>query len=149
MDGNARYVRLTTLGGIARAGDEIMQIVPIEGDLIIEAKIKPSDIGFLKLSLPATIKFDAYDYSIDGVLHGMVKYISADTIAETAQWTEQSYYRVHIRTTAEELNGTGKEHIRLEPGMTATVEVMTGKKSVLQYITRPVTNTISESMGDK
>ena len=149
MQGIVRNVRLTTLGGVARAGDEIMQIVPIEDDLIIEAKVRPSEIGFIKTGLPATIKFDAYDYSIYGVLHGSVNYISADTIAEPVQGAEQSFYRVHIRSAHEELNGPGNEHIRLQPGMTATVEVMTGKRTVLQYLTKPITKTISESMGEK
>jgi membrane fusion protein, adhesin transport system len=142
-------VRLTTLGGVAKPGDEIMQIVPIDEDLIIEAKVKPSDIAFIKTGMPATVKFDAYDYAIYGVLHGTVSYISADTIAEMVQGVEQSYFRVHIRTSGELLSGRSKEKIQIQPGMTATAEVATGKRTVLQYLTKPITKTLEESMGEK
>jgi membrane fusion protein, adhesin transport system len=149
MDGIVRNVRLTTLGGVAKPGDEIMQIVPIDEDLIIEAKVKPSDIAFIKTGMPATVKFDAYDYAIYGVLHGTVSYISADTIAEMVQGVEQSYFRVHIRTSGELLSGRSKEKIQIQPGMTATAEVATGKRTVLQYLTKPITKTLEESMGEK
>jgi adhesin transport system membrane fusion protein len=149
MDGIVRNVRLTTLGGVARPGDEIMQIVPIDEDLVIEAKIKPADIAFIKIGLPATIKFDAYDYSIYGAMRGHVTYLSADTLADTVQGVEQAYYRVHIKVTSGQLLDQQKQPILLQPGMTTTVEVMTGTRSVLHYLTKPITKTLSESLGER
>lgn len=149
MDGIVRNVRLTTLGGVAKPGEEIMQIVPADEDLIIEAKVKPAEIAFVKPGLPATIKLDAYDYSIYGILHGEVSYISADTLTETIQGTEQSYYRVQIKTTGKGLVNKQNEPILIQPGMTAMVEVKTGQKSVLQYLTKPITKTLSESLGER
>lgn len=149
MDGIVRNVRLTTLGGVAKPGEEIMQIVPADEDLIIEAKVKPAEIAFVKPGLPATIKLDAYDYSIYGILNGEVSYISADTLTETIQGTEQSYYRVQIKTTGKGLVNKQNEPILIQPGMTAMVEVKTGQKSVLQYLTKPITKTLSESLGER
>ncbi len=149
MDGIVRNIRLTTLGGVARPGEEIMQIVPADDDLIIEAKMMPTDIAFVKPGLPATIKLDAYDYSIYGSLRGEVIYISADTMTEDVRGTEQSYYRVRVKTDGKGLAGPKHERIEIQPGMTATVEVNTGKKTVLQYLTKPITKTISESLGER
>lgn len=149
MDGVVRSVRLTTLGGIARPGEEIMQIVPVDEDLIFEAKVKPADIAFIKPGLPATVKLDAYDYTIYGVLTGQVSYISADTLTETIQGVEQPYYRVQVKTSGRDLKGRNDERILIQPGMTATVEVKTGQRSVLDYLTKPITKTLSDSMGER
>ena len=149
MDGIVRNVRLTTLGGVAKPGEEIMQIVPADDDLIIEAKVKPADIAFVKPGLPATVKLDAYDYSIYGTLDGKVIYISADTLNEEARNNEQPYYRVQIRTSIHNLVSKKNERIDVQPGMTATVDIKTGRKSVLNYLTKPITKTISESMGER
>lgn len=149
MDGVVRNIRLTTIGGVAKPGDEIMQIVPVDDDLIIEAKVRPADIAFVMPGLPATIKLDAYDYSIYGVLHGKVSYISPDTLTETIQGVEQPYYRVQIKTSGEGLVSKNKTAIMVQPGMTATVEVKTGQKTVLEYITKPITKTLSESLGER
>lgn len=148
MDGIVRNVRLTTLGGVARPGEEIMQIVPADDDLIIEAKVKPADIAFIKPGLPATVKLDAYDYSIYGSLAGEVSYISADTLNEDVRANEQPYYRVQIKTSAHKLASSNKP-IDIQPGMTATVEIKTGQKTVLHYLTKPITKTLSESMGER
>lgn len=149
MDGIVRNVRLTTLGGVAKPGEEIMQIVPVDDDLIIEAKVKPADIAFVKPGLPATVKLDAYDYSIYGTLEGKVIYISADTLNEEIRNNEQPYYRVQIKTSIHNLAGKNNERIDVQPGMTATVDIKTGKKTVLHYLTKPITKTISESMGER
>lgn len=149
MDGIVRNVKLTTLGGVARSGDEIMQIVPVDDNLIIEAKVKPSDVAFVKPGLPATIKLDAYDYSIYGTLKGEVTYISADTLNEDIRSNEQPYYRVKIKTSIRNLVGKNNERIDIQPGMTAVAEIKTGKKTVLRYLFKPITKTISESMEER
>ena len=149
VDGIVRNVRLTTLGGVAKPGEEIMQIVPVDDDLIVEAKVKPADIAFVKPGLPATVKLDAYDYTIYGALEGIVSYISADTLNEDVRNNEQPYYRVQIKTNERRLVGRNNERIDIQPGMTATVEIKTGKKTVLRYLTKPITKTLSESMGER
>ncbi|MBC7857395.1 MAG: HlyD family efflux transporter periplasmic adaptor subunit [Burkholderiaceae bacterium] len=150
MDGIVRNVRLTTLGGVAKPGDEIMQIVPSDEALIIEAKVKPGDIAFIKPGLAASVKLDAYDYTIYGRLKGIVSYISADTLNEDARNNEAPYYRVQIKTSASgDLPGSRAERIVIQPGMTGMVEIHTGQKTVLRYLTKPITKTFSEAMQER
>ena len=149
MDGVVRNVRLTTLGGVAKPGEEIMQIVPLNDDMIIEAKVKPADIAFVRPGLPASVKLDAYDYTLYGTLMGEVSYISADTLNEEVRGNDQPYYRVQIKTRAQNLVSRRNQRIEIQPGMTATVEIMTGKNTVLRYLTKPITKTINESLGER
>lgn len=149
MDGKVRNVRLTTLGGIAKPGEEIMQIVPTDDDLIVEAKVKPADIAFIKPGLLAAVKLDAYDYTIYGRLKGEVVYISADTLNEDVRANEQPHYRVQIKTSGHNLVSPNTESIVIQPGMTGTVEINTGRTTVLRYLTKPVTKTLAESMAER
>jgi adhesin transport system membrane fusion protein len=150
MDGIVRNVRITTRGGVARPGEEIMQIVPADDRLIIEAKVSPSDIGFIKLGLPASIKLDAYDYTIYGIMKGEVIYISADTlIEENRSQNEPPFYRVQVEVKGKEFKGGAAKRIEIQPGMTATVEIKTGSNSVLKYLMKPIVKTVSESMGER
>jgi adhesin transport system membrane fusion protein len=151
MDGIVRNVRLTTEGGVARPGDEILQIVPLDDDLVVEAKVRPADIGFLKTGLPATVKLDAYDYAIYGALHGQVSYISADTLLEEGSRAanETPYYRVHVRMPRAELATSAARRLDIQPGMTAQVEIKTGRQTVLRYLTKPVMKTLHEAMGER
>lgn len=149
MDGVVRNVRLTTLGGVAKPGDEILQIVPMDDALIVEAKMRPADVAFVKPGLPATVKLDAYDYAIYGALQGEVTYISADTLVEQVQGVEQPFYRVQIRTKDRTLNSQKNQSIEIQPGMTAMVEIRTGSHTVWRYLTKPITKTISESLGER
>lgn len=149
MDGVVRNVRLTTQGGVARPGDEIMQLVPLEDDLIVEAKVRPADIAFIKLGLPATVKLDAYDYSIYGSLQGEVTYISVDTLNEETRSGDVPYYRVQIKTEGRNLSSRKSEQIAIQPGMTATVEIKTGKQTVLRYLTKPITKTMTEALHER
>lgn len=149
MDGVVRNVRLTTLGGVAKPGEEIMQIVPLDDDLIIEAKVRPADIAFVKPGLTAKVKLDAYDYTIYGALDGKVSYISADTITEEMRGAEQAFYRVQVKISGSQLHSRSGEKIEIQPGMTATAEIKTGQNTVLRYLTKPVTKTLSESMGER
>lgn len=149
MDGIVRNVRITTVGGVARAGEEIMQIVPADDDLIVEAKVKPAEIAFIKPGLTATVKLDAYDYTIYGSLPGEVIYISPDTLNEEIRGQEQTYYRVQVRTRAGMLASRRSETIKVQPGMTATVEIKTGENTVLRYLTKPITKTLSEGMNER
>lgn len=149
MDGVVRNVRLTTLGGVARPGEEIMQIVPLSDDMLIEVKVKPSEVAFVRAGLPASVKLDAYDYTVYGALPGEVAYISADTLTEEVRGSEQPYYRVQIKTHARHLVGRENQRIVIQPGMTSTVEIKTGSSTVWRYLTKPITKTLHESLGER
>lgn len=152
-DGLVRNIQLTTPGAKVRPGDIIMELLPTSSALIVEAKLKPADIAYLRNGLPAAIKLDAYDYSIYGVLRGEVAYISPDALAEKTQYGEQAYYRVHIRIDETALAERNRTHpgkpVEIQPGMTATVDITTGKQTVLSYLTKPVTKTLSESLSER
>jgi adhesin transport system membrane fusion protein len=150
MDGIVRNVRITTRGGIARPGEEIMQIVPVDDDLLIEVKVKPSDIAFVKPGLPTTVKLDAYDSSIYGSLQGTVTYISADTLSdETRNVNEPPFYRVQVKTRVSDVTQHAAKRIEIQPGMTASVEIKTGSNTVWKYLTKPITKTFTESLGER
>jgi membrane fusion protein, adhesin transport system len=150
MDGVVRNVRITTRGGVARAGEEIMQIVPTDDKLLLEVKVQSADIAFVKPGLDATIKLDAYDYSIYGSLSGVVTYISADTINdEVRSNNEKPYFKVLVKATGKNFLGKEAEKIKIQPGMTGSVEIKTGSKSVWQYLTKPLSKTLSESLGER
>ena len=150
-DGIVKNIRLTTIGAVLHPGDEMLQIVPTDDELIVEAKVKPADIGFIRMGQPASIKFDAYDYSIYGSASGQVSYISPDTLADQGErGAEQPYYRVHLKVDASQLRPRRSgEKIELQPGMVATVEIKTGDSTVLHYLLKPIVKTLNESMGER
>ena len=150
MAGTVKNIKFTTVGGVVRPGESIMEIVPEDSDLLVEVKVRPAEIGFIRPKLPATIKIDAFDYSVFGALQGEVVYISADTIKEEGKPADTSaYYVVRVRSESTELRGRSNEKMDITPGMTATVEIVTGKKSIMSYITKPITKTLNESMTEK
>jgi adhesin transport system membrane fusion protein len=135
--GTVKNIRMNTRGGVIAPGGDIMEIVPLEDKLLVEAKIRPHDVAFLRPGLPATVKITAYDYSIYGGLDGHVELISPDTLREERKAEEDSYYRVLVRTSNSVLRSGGKE-LPIIPGMTASVEIRTGEKTVMDYILKPV-----------
>jgi adhesin transport system membrane fusion protein len=147
--GIVKSIRVTTLGGVIRQGDEILQILPTESDLIIEAKIKPADMAFIKTFLPAKVKLDAYDYSIFGSIHGIVSYVSADSLTEDSKTGPITYYRAKINIRENQLKSKSIKDIEVKPGMTATVDIKTGSRSILSYILNPLAKTLHQSMGEK
>jgi adhesin transport system membrane fusion protein len=149
VDGVVKNVRITTKGGVVRPGEEVMQIVPVDDDLIVEAKLKPADVAFVKPGLSAQVKIDAYDYTIYGSLNGTVTYLSADTLDENLRQGELPYYRVQVRTTGKALKNRPDDLMEIQPGMTATVEIKTGVNTVFKYLTKPLVKTFSESMGER
>lgn len=149
MNGVVKNVRVTTLGGVLKPSEEVMQIVPIEDDLVVEAKVKPADIAFLKPGVEANIKIDSYDYTIYGGLVGRLVYISADTLTEDLKQNEQAYYRVQVKTEGKRFSGRPDESFEIQPGMTATVEFKTGTNTVLHYLIKPVVKTLNESLGER
>ncbi len=125
---------INTLGGVVQPGESIMEIVPLDDTLLVEAQIKPSDIAFLHPDQKAMVKITAYDFSIYGGLEGTVENISADTIEDERG---ENYYLVKVRTKTNAMEYHG-EKLPIIPGMTAQVDVLTGKKSVLDYLLKPI-----------
>jgi adhesin transport system membrane fusion protein len=149
VKGIVKSIRLTTVGGVIRPGEDVLEIVPLEDDLLIEAKVAPQDIGFLEVGLDVSVKIEAYDYTIYGDLDGVLSYISADTLEENTQRGDVPFYRVHVRTQGRKFSGRPDANLEILPGMTATVEVKTGKNTVLSYLLKPIVKTLKESMGER
>jgi adhesin transport system membrane fusion protein len=134
VDGIVNRVMVKTLGGVVQPGMDLVEIVPQSGSLIVEAKIKPSDIAFLRPGQKATIKFTAYDYTIYGPLKAELESVGADSITDDKG---NSFFIVRLRTDKGYL-GTANHPLPIMPGMVATVDILTGKKTVLSYILKPV-----------
>ncbi len=129
-----KALNFNTIGGIVQPGEDIVEIVPIDETLLIEARIKPSDVAFIHPGQDAKVKLTAYDFSIYGSLEGVLEQISADTIQD--ERGEQFYY-VRVRTKERTLEGKNGEALPIIPGMVAEVDILTGKKTVLQYLMKP------------
>jgi adhesin transport system membrane fusion protein len=149
VDGVVKNVRLTTLGAVVKPSEEVMQIVPTDGDLIIEVRVKPQDVGRLKTGLSANIKVDAYDYTIYGSLSGTLSYLSPDTLSEDIKPNEQPYYRAQIKVLGKQFSSRPNEPIDIQPGMTATAEIVTGRHTILNYLIKPMIKTVSESLQER
>lgn len=147
MSGIVKNVRYTTLGAVLKAGDELLQIVPSDDALIIEARVKPSDVAFLRHGLRANVKLDAYDYTLYGALKGEVIYISPDTLEEDLKGDEKPYYRVHIRTDSNAPNG--QKALEVRPGMTASVEIITGSRTIANFVLKPLRRTVDEALHER
>ncbi len=148
-NGIVKNVRITTLGGVIKPSEEVMQIVPVEDNLVVEAKIKPSEVAFLKVGLPTNIKIDAYDYTIYGSLQGKLIYISPDTLSEDLKQGELAYYRIQVQTDGKQFSAKPNQALEIQPGMTATVEIKTGENTILNYLLKPVIKTMNESLGER
>jgi len=139
--GTVKNVRVNTIGGVIQPGEHILEIVPLEEQLLVEGKIRPKDVAFLRPGLPATVKITAYDYAIYGGLTGTVEHISPDTLKDdekaSAGRPDTTYYRVVVLTNKSALHA-GDKDLPIIPGMVATVEIRTGEKTVLDYLLKPV-----------
>ncbi|MGR8931546.1 MAG: HlyD family efflux transporter periplasmic adaptor subunit [Gammaproteobacteria bacterium] len=137
VKGMVNDISITTRGGIIQPGDVIMQITPIDDQLLIEAKIKPADVAFIAPGMPARVKITAYDYTVYGDLAGTLEQISADTIEEQTVRGKETFYKILVRTDAAFLQ-KGDKTLPIKPGMIAEVDVLSGKRSVLNYLLRPL-----------
>lgn len=149
VDGVVNNIKVNTLGGVVRQGDTVMELLPGGNRLIVETKIMPADIGFVKIGQTASVKLDAYDYSIFGGMQGKVNYISPDVLTEETKQGPMTYYRVRIMITGTEFKGDKASQIQVRPGLTANVEIKAMDRTVLSYLTKPLTKTMSMSMGEK
>jgi adhesin transport system membrane fusion protein len=137
VTGIVKQIKINTIGGVLQPGMEIMEVVPIEDTFLIETKVRPSDVGFIHPGQEAMVKLTAYDFSIYGGLEANVENISADTITEDKNGKSESYYLVQVRTKSGTFTGTHKK-LPIIPGMVSTVHIKTGKKTILQYLMKPV-----------
>ena len=145
VNGTIKDFKVNTVGGVVKPGDSIVEIVPMDDNLLVEAKIRPSDIARLRPSMPAMVKITAYDFTIYGGLKGEVVDISADTIKNEKG---ESFYRVKVKTFENSLHRKD-EVLPIIPGMIATVDIQTGKKTVMEYLLKPFLKTVENSMNEK
>jgi adhesin transport system membrane fusion protein len=139
MRGVVNKLSVTTIGGVVRPGEEILQIIPLDEELFIEAKVKPRDIASVRLGQVATVKLSAYDYTIWGSLKGKVTFISADTFKDDRSRNPDGdpHYKVTLRVDRRQLNERQAD-LEIRPGMQADVELQTGGKTVLTYLLKPL-----------
>ncbi|KKJ76474.1 hemolysin secretion protein D [Kiloniella litopenaei] len=143
--GTIKELKRNTVGGVIRPGEDIVEIVPLDDTLLVEAQIRPSDRAFLRSGQKATIKVTAYDFSIYGGLDGKLERISASTIKDEEG---ESFYRVYLRTEDNKIVSKGKE-LEIIPGMTANVEILTGKKTVMDYLLKPILKARDSALREK
>lgn len=149
MDAIVKNIVITTKGAKVRPGDVILQLVPLGDELIIEAKLKPADVSFIKKGQRASVKLDAYDFSIYGMFTGKVSYISPDTLIEKTSKGDESYFRVQIVLDKRKLQSKNGKRIEITPGMGAQVDIVTGTRTVLHYLAKPVIKTLDESFTER
>ena len=156
MDGIVKNVQQTTLGGVIQSGQSILEIVPVKDDMVVEAYVKPSEVAFLKVNQPAVVKLTAYDFNKYGGLEAVLDHISPDTLRDENKPRkpgnapvdlEEGYYRILVRIVDQRIERHGMR-IQATPGMTATVEIKTGQKTVLEYLLRPIQN-LSQALRER
>jgi adhesin transport system membrane fusion protein len=150
VHGIVNKLNVTTIGAVVQPGASLMEIVPLDDTLLVEGRIRPQDIAFIRAGQDAVVKISAYDSSVYGSLKGKVERVSADTIVDEkpdAAGKKETFYRAVIRTETNSL-GTPENPLPIMPGMVATVEVLTGRKSVLDYILKPARILRSEALRE-
>lgn len=148
MDAIVNNILITTKGARVRAGDVIMQLVPVD-ELVIEAKLSPSDISFVKVGQKASVKLDAYDFSIFGGFDGKVVHVSSDTLIEKTNRGDEYFFRVLIALEGNVVKSKIGKEVTITPGMTGQIDIITGERTVLQYLAKPVIKTIDESFTER
>ncbi|MBS3187934.1 HlyD family type I secretion periplasmic adaptor subunit [Pseudomonas vlassakiae] len=144
--GIVKQLLVNTIGGVIQPGSDIIEIVPLDDTLVIEAKILPKDIAFLHPGQEAMVKFTAYDYTIYGGLEAKLEQIGADTITDEDKKT--TYYLIRLRTEKSHL-GSDAKPLEIIPGMVATVDIMTGKKTIMSYLLKPIIKARTEALRER
>jgi len=145
VDGIVKDLRINTVGGVVKPGDDVIEIVPADDQLLVEARVRPSDIAFIYPGQKAMVKLTAYDFAVYGGLPAEVVDISADTITDEKG---NSFYRVKVRTNVTTLKHNGQE-LPIIPGMVATVDILTGERTVMEYMLKPFIKTLDSAMGER
>lgn len=143
--GVVQQLLVTTIGGVIQPGSELVEIVPLDDTLLVEAKVRPQDIAFLHPGQQAMIKFTAYDYTIYGGLKGSLEHISPDTIADKEG---RSFYQIRLRTERNHL-GSEEHPLLIIPGMVVSVDIITGRKTVLSYLLKPILRAKAEALRER
>lgn len=140
MRATVKNIRYTTIGGAVPSGTSILELVPVGDKLVLEANLKPIDVAYIRIGSPAVVKLSAYDYTTYGFLSGKVTFVSPDTFREPSplEPAKSVYYKVTVVTDKSELDVEGRKY-PIIPGMVGTVEIQTGKKSILSYLLKPIT----------
>jgi adhesin transport system membrane fusion protein len=146
VDGVVNDVQVTTVGGFVQPGQKIVQVVPLDDKLLVEARVTPRDIAFIKVGDRVNVKVSAYDFSIYGGLAGKVVQISADSIYDEA--SKQAYFTVVAETDRSYLLASGR-HLPISPGMMCDLEILTGRKSILTYLLKPAIKVYSEALTER
>ena len=144
--GIVKQLLVNTIGGVIQPGSDLVEIVPLDDTLLVEAKIRPKDIAFLHPGQEAIVKFTAYDYTIYGGLKATLEQIGADTITDEDK--KNTYYMIKLRTERSHL-GTDERPLLIIPGMVASVDIITGKKSVLSYLLKPILRARAEALHER
>ena len=145
-NGFVNDVQVATVGGFVNAGEKIMQIVPVDDKLLVEARISPKDIAFIKVGDEANVKVTAYDFSTYGGLTGTVKTISANSIYDEAE--RQAYYAVLVETDKAFILKDNRR-LPIMPGMICDVEIITGQTSILSYLLKPITRAFGDALTER
>lgn len=148
MDAIVNNILITTQGARIRAGDVIMELVPID-DLVMEAKLSPAEISFVNVGQRASVKLDAYDFTIFGGFDGEVTHISSDTLVEQTSKGEESFFRVLISLKGKNIVSKVGKKVLISPGMTGQIDIITGERTVLNYLAKPVIKTLDESFTER
>lgn len=149
VPGIVKNIRVTTVGGVLGPGDELMEIVPTGDELLVEARVRPADIARVEPGLPANIRLDPFDYTIYGAAPGTVTYVSADTLKEDTDQGTEVYYRVHVKPDSSPVQTTTGRNLEIVPGMTAQVDIRTGRRSLMDVLLKPLRKTLDESFGER
>ncbi|MGI4839860.1 MAG: HlyD family type I secretion periplasmic adaptor subunit [Janthinobacterium lividum] len=144
--GIIKQLLVNTVGGVIQPGSDLVEVVPLDDTLLVEARIRPQDIAFLHPGQEAIVKFSAYDYTIYGGLKAKLEQIGADTIQDEDK--KNTYYVITLRTEKSHL-GTDEKPLLIIPGMVASVDIITGKKSVLSYLLKPIIRARAEALHER
>ncbi|NBM91883.1 MULTISPECIES: HlyD family type I secretion periplasmic adaptor subunit [unclassified Proteus (in: enterobacteria)] len=145
LRGIVKNIRINTVGGVISAGQDIMEIVPLEDQLLVEAYISPRDVAYVRTGMPALVKLTAYDYAIYGGLEGVVTLVSPDTLHDQKRPSDlklnqdEAFYRVLVTTQSSHLTDKNGKELPVIPGMIASVDIKTGEKTVFRYLIKPIT----------
>lgn len=156
MKGVVKNVQVNTIGGVIQVGQSILEIVPVDDEMLVEAYVKPAEVAFLKLGQAAVVKLTSYDYNKYGGLDGVLEHLSPDTLKDENKVRkpggsqadlEEGYYRILVRILNSKVERNGRV-IEPLPGMTATVDIRTGEKTVLEYLFRPL-QSVSQALRER
>lgn len=148
VNGVIKTIHLNTIGGVVKSGVDLIEVVPDSDILFVEAKIDPKDIAFINPSQEVIVKITAYDFSIYGALEGEIREISADSIKDEDSKDGKTYYKVIVETDKNYLEKDGKK-LYIIPGMIASVDIITGKKTILDFILKPILKTKQSALHER